>query len=179
MNKYDQTAERNTSLGSYFINGCNENGFICIPRGLLDALKERCANAGINIEIEDKRNNQKEAITALMKYDNGIISAATAFGKTVTFYLQMVRQKMNIRKISGILLSVVGTLIVVLMLALLIRTYNTVNQNSSTAIIGGADGPTAVFLISQGGYWMIIAMIAGIAMLITGIVLLLKKKNKK
>ena len=41
---------------------------------------------------------------------------------------------MNIRKIAGILLSVVGTLIVVLMLALLIRTYNTVNQNSSTAI---------------------------------------------
>ena len=86
---------------------------------------------------------------------------------------------MNIIKISGILLSVVGTLIVVLMLALLIRTYSTVNQNSSTAIIGGADGPTAVFLIFQGGYWMIIAMIAGIAMLITGIVLLLKKKNKK
>ena len=66
---------------------------------MLDALKERCANAGINIEIEDKRSdgktlniefngelrdNQKEAITALMKYDNGIISAATAFGKTVT-----------------------------------------------------------------------------------------------
>ena len=86
---------------------------------------------------------------------------------------------MNIRKISGILLSVVGTLIVVLMLALLIRTYNTVNQNSSTAFIGGADGPTGVFLISRGGYWLIIAMIAGIAMLITGIVLLLKKKNKK
>ena len=86
---------------------------------------------------------------------------------------------MNIRKIAGILLSVVGTLIVVLMLALLIRTYNTVNQNSSTAIIGGADGPTAIFLISRGGYWLIIAMIAGITMLITGIVLLLKKKNKK
>ena len=30
------------------------------------------------------RDNQKDAITSLMKYDNGIISAATAFGKTVT-----------------------------------------------------------------------------------------------
>ena len=161
---------------------------------MLDALKERCANAGINIEIEDKRSdgktlniefngelrdNQKEAITALMKYDNGIISAATAFGKTVTFYLQMERHKMNIRKIAGILLSVIGTMIAGIMILIIIKAWNSVNQNSSTAIIGGADGPTAVFLISQGGYWMIIAMIAGIAMLITGIVLLLKKKNKK
>ena len=89
----------NYAQSRFIYLGCDENGFICIPRGLLDALKERCANAGINIEIEDKRSdgktlniefngelrdNQKEAITALMKYDNGIISAATAFGKTVT-----------------------------------------------------------------------------------------------
>ncbi len=62
-------------------------------------MQERCKNAGINIEVDDKRSNgktlnvefngklrdnQKDAITALMKYDNGIISAATAFGKTVT-----------------------------------------------------------------------------------------------
>ena len=86
---------------------------------------------------------------------------------------------MNIRKIAGILLSVIGTVIAGIMTLIIIKVWNTVNQNSSTAIIGGADGPTAIFLISRGGYWLFIAMIAGIAMLITGIVLLLKKKNKK
>ena len=86
---------------------------------------------------------------------------------------------MNIRKIAGILLSVIGTMIAGIMILIIIKAWNSVNESSSISIIGGADGPTAVFLISRGGYWMIIAMIAGIAMLITGIVLLLKKKNKK
>ena len=86
---------------------------------------------------------------------------------------------MNIRKIAGILLSVIGTMIAGIMILIIIKAWNSVNESSSISIIGGADGPTAIFLISRGGYWMIIAMIAGIAMLITGIVLLLKKKNKK
>lgn len=89
----------NYAQSRFIYLGYDENGYICIPRGLLDTLQERCGNAGINIEIDDKRSrgksldivfngelrdNQKEAITALLKYDNGIISAATAFGKTVT-----------------------------------------------------------------------------------------------
>ncbi|MBO4867330.1 MAG: DEAD/DEAH box helicase family protein [Ruminococcus sp.] len=79
--------------------GYDENGYICIPRGLMETLQERCDNAGIHIEFDDKRScgrpldiefngelrdNQKDAIAALTKYDNGILSAATAFGKTVT-----------------------------------------------------------------------------------------------
>ncbi len=86
---------------------------------------------------------------------------------------------MNIRKIAGILLSVIGMMIAGIMILIIIKAWNSVNESSSISIIGGADGPTAIFLISRGGYWLIIAMIAGIAMLITGIVLLLKKKNKK
>lgn len=89
----------NYAQSRFIYLGYDENGYICIPRGLLDTLQERCKNAGINIEFDDKRcngkalnvefngelrDNQKDAITALMKYDNGIISAATAFGKTVT-----------------------------------------------------------------------------------------------
>ncbi|MGB4091928.1 MAG: DEAD/DEAH box helicase family protein [Ruminococcus flavefaciens] len=89
----------NYAQSRFIYLGYDENGYICIPRGLLDTLQERCKNAGINIEVDDKRSNgktlnvefngelrdnQKDAITALMKYDNGIISAATAFGKTVT-----------------------------------------------------------------------------------------------
>lgn len=89
----------NYAQSRFIYLGYDENGYICIPRGLLDTLLERCENAGINITLVDKRSkgksvnivfngelrdNQKEAITALTKYDSGIISAATAFGKTIT-----------------------------------------------------------------------------------------------
>ncbi|EXM39925.1 restriction endonuclease subunit R [Ruminococcus albus SY3] len=89
----------NYAQSRFIYLGYDENGYICIPRGLLDKLQEQCENAGISIELDDKRcsekhlniefngelrDNQKDAITSLMKYDNGIISAATAFGKTVT-----------------------------------------------------------------------------------------------
>lgn len=89
----------NYAQSRFIYLGYDENGYICIPRGLLDKLQERCENAGIHIELDDKRScgrsldiefngelrdNQKDAIAALTKYDNGILSAATAFGKTVT-----------------------------------------------------------------------------------------------
>ncbi len=79
--------------------GYDENGYICIPRGLLETIIERCERADIKVDIEDNRctgqhlnvgfvgklrDNQKDAIKALLKHDCGIISAATAFGKTVT-----------------------------------------------------------------------------------------------
>ena len=79
--------------------GHDESGYICIPRGLLETLRERCDNAGIEIKPDDRRSpgrrinvsfngelrdNQKEAINELLKYDCGVLSAATAFGKTVT-----------------------------------------------------------------------------------------------
>lgn len=79
--------------------GEDVDGYLCIPRGLLDSLKEKCSESGIEIHIEDKRNagcpiavaftgtlheNQKAAINTLLPHDCGILSAATAFGKTVT-----------------------------------------------------------------------------------------------
>lgn len=89
----------NYAQSRFIYLGADENGYICIPRGLLEIIEERCRNAGIIIDIEDKRSlgrnidvefsgelreNQKEAIHDLLKYDCGILSAATAFGKTVT-----------------------------------------------------------------------------------------------
>ena len=91
-------------LSTYFQSrfiylGEDDNGYICIPRGLLDKLKEKCDEAQIKIVLEDKRSvgksisveftgelreNQKKALAKLLQYDNGILSAATAFGKTVT-----------------------------------------------------------------------------------------------
>lgn len=89
----------NYAQSRFIYLGSDENGYICIPRGLLETVQERCESAEINIEIEDIRNSgqninvefsgelrdkQKEAICKLLQYDCGILSAATAFGKTVT-----------------------------------------------------------------------------------------------
>lgn len=96
---------RNQALGlSNFSNsrflylGEDDGDFLCIPRGLWDELLERCKEAEIPVQTEDKRavgktlnvhfqgelrDNQKEAVRAILQWDCGILSAATAFGKTV------------------------------------------------------------------------------------------------
>lgn len=89
----------NYAQSRYIYLGSDDSGYICIPRGLLEIIEERCHEADITIDIDDKRSigkdidvefsgelrdNQKNAIHDLLKYDCGILSAATAFGKTVT-----------------------------------------------------------------------------------------------
>lgn len=74
------------------------SGYIQIPRGLYDDLLERITMADIPFQIEDERQTgkiidvtfrgklrpeQKKALCELIQYDNGILHAATAFGKTV------------------------------------------------------------------------------------------------
>lgn len=74
------------------------SGYIQIPRGLQDELLEKARQTDIDYEIEDERQNgrninvdfkgelrieQDKALKELTKYDNGILHAATAFGKTV------------------------------------------------------------------------------------------------
>lgn len=88
----------NYTNSRYVYLGEDEAGYICLPRGVLDALQEKCTQADINIEIEDLRVSGRRidvsftgelklsqfyAADTLMHYDNGILSAATAFGKTV------------------------------------------------------------------------------------------------
>lgn len=89
----------NYAQSRFIYLGEDSNGYICIPRGLLNTLKEHCHKSKIKIHIEDKRScghsihvsfigelreNQKKAISELLPFDTGILSAATAFGKTVT-----------------------------------------------------------------------------------------------
>lgn len=102
---YNPTFFKNNAIGlsnydspRYIYLGEDDNGYICIPRGLLDSLIEKCTQGDISYEIEDKRScghevpaefvgelrdNQKKAVTQLLEHDCGILSAATAFGKTV------------------------------------------------------------------------------------------------
>ena len=82
----------------YIYLGSDEGGFINVPRGILENITEACEKAGIEYEIEDKRSegqpihvefigelkeSQVPAVDKLLQNDNGILNAATAFGKTV------------------------------------------------------------------------------------------------
>lgn len=73
-------------------------GYIRVPRGLQEKIKDKCDKAGIKCEIIDKRQfgrpirvsfngtlkeQQEYAADKLEKYDTGVLNAATAFGKTV------------------------------------------------------------------------------------------------
>lgn len=108
---------RNNAMGlsnyanpRYIYLGEDVSGFICIPRGLLDRLLEHCKEANINYTISDKRcggvdihadfigelkDNQNKAANILLRFDNGILSAATAFGKTVVCSAMIARKKVN------------------------------------------------------------------------------------
>lgn len=92
----------------YIYLGEDDNGYICLPRGLMEALDEHCQAAGIKVWIDDKRSkgrpicvdfsgelreNQEKAVEALIQYDHGILSAATAFGKTVACSAVISRKK--------------------------------------------------------------------------------------
>lgn len=90
--------------------GYDENGYICIPRGLLEKLIINFDATGIKYVIIDKREKgqkikvkfagklypeQKEAIKELGKYENGILSATTAFGKTVVGARMIAKHNVN------------------------------------------------------------------------------------
>jgi superfamily II DNA or RNA helicase len=82
--------------------------YIHLPRGLLDDVKKLLAPC--KITIEDKRNNgetidvefvgtlrenQNQAVEELLKYDCGVLSATTAFGKTVAGINIIAQRKTN------------------------------------------------------------------------------------
>ena len=86
------------------------SGYIQIPRGLQDNLLERARQADVDYEIKDERQRgkhinvdfkgelrpeQDKALKELTKYDNGILHAATAFGKTVVSSAIIAQKKVN------------------------------------------------------------------------------------
>lgn len=86
------------------------SGYIEIPRGLYGNLVENAENAGISYEVKDERQKgkhinvtfkgelrteQKPALDEMMKHDNGILHAATAFGKTVVCSAMIAAKKVN------------------------------------------------------------------------------------
>lgn len=86
------------------------SGYIQIPRGLQDELLDRAKRADIDCEIEDERqqgrninvdfigelrSEQDKALKELVKYGNGILHAATAFGKTVVSSAIIAQKKVS------------------------------------------------------------------------------------
>lgn len=94
-----------------FIDCSKENAeCLLLPRGLLDETLETLKSANAGYEIADKRENgtkielafkaelydeQKLALTEMLKNDTGILSAGTGFGKTVTAAALIARRKTN------------------------------------------------------------------------------------
>ena len=86
------------------------SGYIQIPRGLQDELWENIKQADIDYEMEDERQQgrkinvdfkgelrpeQDKALKELIRYDNGILHAETAFGKTVVSSAIIAQKKVN------------------------------------------------------------------------------------
>lgn len=81
--------------------------YLCIPRGCKDSLTELITST---VNYEDKRNSgnhiklrfngnlreeQQIAADEMLKYENGILSATTAFGKTVVASYLIAERKVN------------------------------------------------------------------------------------
>ena len=90
--------------------GKEEGKYIEIPRGLSEVLKDKCDEAEIKYVVKDKRmegrhidvnfkghlkESQKSAVQALIEKDTGILSAATAFGKTVVCTYVIAQKKVS------------------------------------------------------------------------------------
>lgn len=86
------------------------SGYIEIPCGLYSTLIDNIEQAKIPYEIEDERQNgkninvefkgklreeQKVAMNKMLQFDNGILHAATAFGKTVVCSAIIAEKKVN------------------------------------------------------------------------------------
>lgn len=90
--------------------GRDINGYIQIPRGLYGVLLEKCGESEIPLDITNHRStrrpirvkfngqlNEKQipAVKDILKYDDGILEAATAFGKTVVCCYLIAERKVN------------------------------------------------------------------------------------
>jgi hypothetical protein len=94
------------------IIGCAENypNHVALPHGCLDAARDLLRDNKIRCDIHDERfagepldlafagtlrPDQETAVTAMLRYDTGVLSAPTAFGKTVSAAALIARRGVN------------------------------------------------------------------------------------
>lgn len=90
--------------------GKDIDGYIQVPRGLKERMIEECNKAGIDTDISDQREKghpirvdfkgdlrtqQELAAEKMLAYSDGVLSAATAFGKTVVCSYLIAERKVN------------------------------------------------------------------------------------
>lgn len=109
---YKSQAMRMSTYGKpRIISLADENEkYIMLPRGCKEALEKLLSENDCIAVYDDKtekgrsidvkfngelHNDQQEAVSMLMKYDNGVIAATTAFGKTVTAIGLIAKRKVN------------------------------------------------------------------------------------
>src|SRR5207253_1921796 len=97
---YKYQAMRMSTFGRPRIISCGADfpQHIGVPRGCMSQLSEMLSTNGINVSIQDERifgvpvnasftgelrPLQQEAAVEILKHDIGVLSATTAFGKTV------------------------------------------------------------------------------------------------
>lgn len=109
---YKAQAMRMSTYGKpRIISLADENEkYIMLPRGCRESLEMLLSENNCAANYEDKtekgrsidvkfngelHNDQQEAVSMMMKYDNGIIAATTAFGKTVTAIGLIAQRRVN------------------------------------------------------------------------------------
>ncbi len=90
--------------------GKDVDGYIQVPRGLKERIIDECNKAGIVVDISDQkekghpirvsfkgdlRTGQELAAEKLLTYSDGVLSAATAFGKTVVCSYLIAERKVS------------------------------------------------------------------------------------
>lgn len=90
--------------------GKDVDGYIQVPRGLKERIIEECNKVEITVDISDQkekgrpirvsfkgdlRTQQELAAEKLLTYSDGVLSAATAFGKTVVCSYLIAERKVN------------------------------------------------------------------------------------
>ncbi|MFT4580168.1 MAG: superfamily II DNA or RNA helicase [Nitrospinales bacterium] len=109
---YRAQAMRLSTFDKPRIIACAENfpEHIGLPIGCLDEVLEQLSGLNVTAELIDERNvgkpirtkflgtlgkEQRSAVKALLKYDTGVLSAATGFGKTVLAAYVVAKRKRN------------------------------------------------------------------------------------
>lgn len=109
---YKAQAMRLSTFGKPRVISCAEDfpRYIGLPRGCLDDVSELFRTNGISMDLVDRRvsgrpievnfrgelrSEQKEAAAAMLAHDIGVLSAGTAFGKTVVGAWLIAARKVN------------------------------------------------------------------------------------
>ena len=97
------------NLSSVYL-GKDVDGYVKVPRGLRERILEECEKADINVAIEDERElgrpirvsfkgdlrlRQDLAAQKMLSNTDGVLSAATAFGKTAVCAYMIAERKVN------------------------------------------------------------------------------------